>query len=144
MNSNINSFTHHLISTDRVNNGLVHFSSSSFFNNLHLIIVVLFFEPLESPAFGPDSVAHLTFAVVVDANAVLLSIFPEAPECSFVGPDEEAVALLLIVDVVAGVVASVVPRILALAMHLVLFPLAIVLAAISPGVTAGPLYFVVH
>ena len=78
----------------------------------------------------PLAVLDVSAARVIDAESVLLSVFPAAIVLARVGPCEHTVSFLFIIDVFTLVLPAIRPSEDACAVHLVALPLTIVLAAI--------------
>ena len=97
--------------------------------------VTLTIKPVEALAHLPDALTLLAL-FDVGAAAVLLALEPLADVLATIGPLESTMAVLLIVHVLADVLAAIRPSESALAFHLVVHPLAVVDAAIGPDVLA--------
>lgn len=109
---------------------------------LEQLIILILFQPLLSFAALPHAVPNLVFGVDVDADTLLLALFPVAVVLAAIGPQEHAVALLLIVGVLAFVCATVGPLEEATTVHLVVEPIAFELASVGPFVEAIAVYIV--
>jgi len=81
-------------------------------------------------ALVPLTVLDVSTARVVDAESVLLSVLPAAVVLARVGPCENTVSFLFIIDVFTLVLPAIRPSEDACAVHLVALPLSVVLAAI--------------
>jgi len=92
------------------------------------------FNPAGTLAVSPLTLLDLSFAGVVSAFSVLLTILPLAVVLAVVGPGEDTVAFLFVVDIFSFVLATVGPGEDTSSVHLVALPLAVVLATIGPGV----------
>lgn len=87
-------------------------------------------DPFDALSLVPLATLDLAAAIVVGAEAVLLSILPTTVVLTVVWPGKDAMALLLIVDVHAFVLSAVTPREDTKAVHFVVLPLAVILAAV--------------
>merc|ERR550514_704586 len=85
-------------------------------------------------AVGPPALADLAVHLDEPAHAVHLPIPPLAVVAPAVAPGQNALARLLVGDVLALVLAAVGPREGPVAVHATILPLALIAAAIRPGV----------
>ena len=68
-----------------------------------------FLDPLDTLAFSPLSFLDLALAGVVDTLTVLFAVLPLAIILTTVGPGKNASTFLLIVEVLALIVSTIVP-----------------------------------
>ena len=77
-------------------------------------------KPLRALAINPLALAGATISVSVGAKSVLPAVLPQTLVHASIRPSEAAVPLLLIVDVVALILAAVLPGKHTITVHLVL------------------------
>ena len=91
-------------------------------------------DPADALAFIPLATLDLASAIVIGAEAVLLSILPISIIFAVVWPSEDTMALLFIIDVHAFILAAITPSEDAESVHFVILPLSVVLTAVRPAV----------
>jgi hypothetical protein len=80
---------------------------------------------------------------VINANAVLLAVKPASLVASPIGPGEDALSLLSIVEVLALIATAICPSEHTASVHLIIDPIAIILTAICPGVNTHTMYVII-
>ena len=102
-------------------------------------------EPGDSLTVLPEAVLHFSFAwVLVDAEAVLLSVVPPAFVLATVSPEIEAVTSFFILFVLALVGHPVSVDVNSHAVHVIIVPVAVILPAIFPFVLSYTVYPIVN
>jgi len=106
---------------------------------VHLAVIdglyLSFIEPFDALTIFPQTILHLVvFGDDVGADAVLLSLEPEAFVATLIGPGVDTKAMLFVILVLALILTSVVPNVDAHSFHVVVEPFALVLATIEPRV----------
>jgi hypothetical protein len=101
-------------------------------NFFHLFFEVFVIEPSNTLAFFPEAGPLDLGYVLVDALAVLLTIFPLTSILSAILPSVDAEALLFVSVVLAFVPPTIWPGEYSLAMHIIIFPLSCVNFSVRP------------
>ena len=98
-------------------------------DSLHLSLV----KPFDTLAVFPEAKLYfVVFGHHVSAEAVLLSLVPEAFVATLVSPRVNAESMLLVVFVLSSIHPSVIPDVNAHSFHVVVEPLSLVLTAVQP------------
>ena len=111
---------------------------------MYLCLSSSIIDPSDPLSILPLSLSLLSIVTHIHTNAMLFTISPAALIHATIGPDEFALAVLLVLEVLSDVLSLVGPREGSMPVHLVLDPVAFILATILPRVDALPVDIVVQ
>ena len=95
-------------------------------------------------SFVPHTMGLLPVCISVCASSVHLSIFPQTIIQASIRPLESALPMPLVVEVISVVDPAIGPRILTMAIHVALVPLAHILTPVEPLICATALHLIIH